>query len=124
MVVGVCRMSFVLPTGHSLKAKRSVLNRIKERVRNKFNVAIAEVGSNDLWQRIDLGLAVTGNDGAHVDSQLSNVQNFIASLGLAEVVDTWTEVLHFNDGFREGGDDRSGEGPGEDPDDVFGDDEE
>jgi uncharacterized protein YlxP (DUF503 family) len=126
MVVGVCRMSFVLPTGHSLKAKRSVLNRIKERVRNKFNVAIAEVGSNDLWQRIDLGLAVTGNDGAHVDSQLSNVQNFIASLGLAEVVDTWTEVLHFNDGFREGGDGRR-EGlvdPDEDPDDPFGEDDE
>ena len=65
-------------------------------------MAIAEVGSNDLWRRIDLGLAVTGNDGPHVQSQLSNVQNFIASLGLAELVDTWTEVLHFNDGFQEG----------------------
>ena len=102
MVVGVCRMRFVIPTGRSLKAKRSVLSRIKDRVRHRFNVAIAEVGSNDLWRRIDLGLAVTGNDGPHVQSQLSNVQNFIVSLGLAELVDTWTEVLHFNDGFQEG----------------------
>jgi uncharacterized protein YlxP (DUF503 family) len=102
MVVGVCRMRLVIPTGRSLKAKRSVLNRIKDRVRHRFNVAIAEVGSNDLWRRIDLGLAVTGNDGPHVQSQLSNVQNFIVGLALAELVDTWTEVLHFNDGFQEG----------------------
>lgn len=102
MVVGVCRMRFVIPSGRSLKAKRSVLSRIKDRVRHRFNVAIAEVGSNDLWRRIDLGLAVTGNDGPHVQSQLSNVQNFIVSLALAELVDTWTEVLHFNDGFQEG----------------------
>ncbi len=102
MVVGVCRMRFVIPSGRSLKAKRSVLNRIKDRVRHRFNVAIAEVGSNDLWRRIDLGLAVTGNDGPHVQSQLSNVQNFIVGLALAELVDTWTEVLHFNDGFQEG----------------------
>jgi uncharacterized protein YlxP (DUF503 family) len=102
MVVGVCRMTLLLGEGHSLKAKRSVLNRIKDRVRHRFNVAIAEVGSNDLWQRIELGLAVTGNDGGHVNSQLDKVRCFIISLGLAEVVDTWTEILHFNDGFREG----------------------
>src|SRR5512144_678134 len=102
MVVGVCRMRFVIPSGRSLKAKRSVLNRIKDRVRHRFNVAIAEVGGNDLWRRIDLGLAVTGDDGPHVQSQLSNVQNFIIGLGLAEPVDTWTEILHFNDGFQEG----------------------
>ena len=102
MVVGVCRMRLVIPSGRSLKAKRSVLNRIKDRVRHRFNVAIAEVGGNDLWRRIDLGLAVTGNDGPHVQSQLSNVQSFILGLALAELVDTWTEVLHFNDGFQEG----------------------
>ena len=117
MVVGVCRMRFVIPTGRSLKAKRSVLSRIKDRVRHRFNVAIAEVGSNDLWRRIDLGLAVTGNDGPHVQSQLSNVQNFIVSLGLAELVDTWTEVLHFNDGFQEGRFAAETRGPGEEAED-------
>ncbi len=116
MVVGVCRMTFVLGEGRSLKAKRSVLNRIKDRVRHRFNVAIAEVGSNDLWQRIELGLAVTGNDGGHVNSQLDKVRSFITSLGLAEVVDTWTEILHFNDGFREGSF-GGGAGPFGEPDD-------
>ena len=114
MVVGVCRMRFVIPSGRSLKAKRSVLNRIKDRVRHRFNVAISEVGSNDLWRRIDLGLAVTGNDGPHVQSQLSNIHNFIVSLGLAEPVDTWTELLHFNDGFQEGRFAAETRGPGED----------
>ncbi|OGP86847.1 MAG: hypothetical protein A2Y95_01445 [Deltaproteobacteria bacterium RBG_13_65_10] len=116
MVVGVCRMTLVLGEGQSLKAKRSVLNRIKDRVRHRFNVAIAEVGSNDLWQRIELGLAVAGNDGGHVNSQLDKVRSFVAGLGLAEVVDTWTEILHFNDGFREGSF-RGDAGPLGDPDD-------
>ncbi len=101
MVVGVCRLSLVLGAGQSLKVKRSVLHRIKDRVKNKFNVSIAEVGSQDLWQRIDLGLAVTGNDGGHVNSQLDKVQNFIGSLGAAQIVDSWIELIHFNDGFRE-----------------------
>ena len=100
MVVGVCRLSLVLGAGQSLKVKRRVLHRIRDRVGNKFNVSIAEVGSNDLWQRIELGLAVAGNDGSHVNSQLDKVQNFIGSLGLAEI-DTWIELVHFNDGFRE-----------------------
>jgi hypothetical protein len=100
MVVGVCRLTLILSAGRSLKSKRSVLHRIKDRVGNKFNVSIAEVGSNDLWQRIDLGLAIAGNEGGHVNSQLDKVQNFILSLGLAEVVDSSIELIHFNDGFE------------------------
>jgi uncharacterized protein YlxP (DUF503 family) len=119
MVVGVCRLSLVLGAGQSLKVKRSVLHRIKDRVRNKFNVSIAEVGSQDLWQRIELGLAVTGNDGGHVNSQLDKVQNFIGSLGLAQIVDSWIELIHFNDAFpdylagEEGGEDEAGADEGE-----------
>lgn len=99
MVVGVCRLTLILSAGRSLKSKRSVLHRIKDRVGNKFNVSVAEVGSNDLWQRIDLGLAIAGNEGSHVNSQLDKVQNFILSLGLAEVVDSSIELIHFNDSF-------------------------
>ena len=51
MVVGVLRLTLFLPENHSLKGKRQVLRAIKDRVRNKFNVSIAESDSHDLWQR-------------------------------------------------------------------------
>ena len=99
MVVGVCKLSLIHHAGNSLKAKRGVIRRIKDRVANRYNVSIAEVGANDLWQRIELGLAIAGNNGAHVNSQIDKVQNFIASLGLAEIVDSQFEIIHFNNDF-------------------------
>ena len=130
MVVGVCRLSLIHHAGNSLKAKRGVLRRIKDRVSNRFNVSIAEVGANDLWRRIELGLAIAGNDGGHVNSQLDKVENFIASLGLAEIVDSRLELIHFGDElgemelpFGEQDDEDSGEGEAIDAGDIRGDDE-
>ncbi|MEK7774061.1 MAG: DUF503 domain-containing protein, partial [Deltaproteobacteria bacterium] len=56
MVVGICRISLVIHGNASLKGKRQVLKSIIEKVRNRFNVSIAEVGDNDLWQRAELGV--------------------------------------------------------------------
>ena len=132
MVVGVCRLSLIHHAGNSLKAKRGVINRIKSRVANKFNVSISEVGSNDLWRKIELGLAIAGNDGPHVNSQLDKVQNFITSLALAEVIDSRIELIHFNHDehafeygpeSQEGEDDEDGfeEGEAIDAGDIRGD---
>ena len=99
MVVGVCKLSLIHHAGNSLKAKRGVIRRIKDRVANRYNVSIAEVGANDLWKRIELGLAVAGNNGAHINSQVDKIQNYIASLGLAEIVDSQFEIIHFSDEF-------------------------
>ena len=52
MVVGVLRMELRLPDVHSLKGKRSQVKKVIHRVRNTFPVAVAEVGSNDVWQRV------------------------------------------------------------------------
>jgi len=103
MVVGVCKLSLIHHAGNSLKAKRGVLRRIKDRVANRYNVSIAEVGANDLWRRIELGLAIAGNNGAHVNSQIDKVQNFIASLGLAEIVDSQFEIIHFSNELGDAG---------------------
>lgn len=119
MVVGVCRLSLIHHAGNSLKAKRGVVNRIKTRVANKFNVSIAEVGANDLWRKIELGMAIAGNDGAHVNSQLDKVHNFVASLALAEIIDSQIELIHFNDGESGFDDGPEGEPAGENGDDGF-----
>jgi hypothetical protein len=84
MVVGVLTVTLYLPENHSLKGKRAVLRSIKSRVRDRFNVSVAEVDQHDLWQTIVLGVAQIGNDRDHVDRCLREVSDYIGSLGLAE----------------------------------------
>ncbi len=51
MVVGVLQVDVHLPRAHSLKEKRSVLNSLKDQLRGRFNVAVAEVDATEKWQR-------------------------------------------------------------------------
>ncbi|MBN2125532.1 MAG: DUF503 domain-containing protein [Deltaproteobacteria bacterium] len=94
MVVGTLIIELRLQDNHSLKGKRKIVRSIVDRVRNKFNVSIAEIGSNDVWQRIELGLSTVANDRRHVDASLSHVLGYIESLYLAEIVDTRMEILN------------------------------
>ena len=84
LVVGVLELTLYLPENHSLKGKRAVLRSIKSRVQSKFNVSVAEVGEQDVWQTVVLGVAQIGNDRDHVDRCLREVSEFVASLGLTE----------------------------------------
>jgi uncharacterized protein YlxP (DUF503 family) len=95
MVVGVCTVTLVLHDSHSLKDKRQVLKSVIEKVRNRFNVSVAETGSNDLWQRAEIGIAAVGNDKAFVNSVLDHVLNFIEGMHMAEVTDSGIELLNF-----------------------------
>jgi uncharacterized protein len=95
MVVGVLRLTLFLPENHSLKGKRQVLRAIKDRVRNKFNVSIAESADHDLWQRAELGICQIGSDRAFVDGALREVVNFIESLALAALGEEVMELLNY-----------------------------
>jgi uncharacterized protein len=95
MTVGIARLTLFVPDSRSLKDKRMVLRRVKDRVRNKFNVAIAEVEDNDVWQRAVIGLAVVGNDGRFVGSALDEVIRFVREQ--AEVTNAEREVQTFSD---------------------------
>ncbi len=72
---------------NSLKAKRKVVKSILARVKNNFNVAIAEVDYHDKWQRSVLGVAVVSTAQDHANSILSKVVNFVESMYLADLVD-------------------------------------
>lgn len=85
MFVGVARVVLNIHSAFSLKEKRSVVMRIKERTRSKFNVAIAEVDDQDVWNRATLGLVVVSNDSGHVNSQIDHIFTFIDELHLAEL---------------------------------------
>ena len=95
MTVGIARLTLYIPDSHSLKEKRMVLRRVKDRTRGKFNVAVAEVEDNDVWQRAVLGLAVVGNEGRFVESALDEVIRFVE--GQAEVTNTEREIQNFSD---------------------------
>ena len=94
MVVGSLKIELHLHDNRSLKGKRKVVRSMVDKVKHRFNVAIAEVGSNDKWQKIELGLCAVGNDRRHVDASLNNILAFLDSLYLAEIIDSKTEIFN------------------------------
>ncbi len=77
MNVGVCKIKLRLPENLSLKGKRRVLKSITTRVKNKFNVAIAEVDDHDLWQLATIGICCVSNSGRQTNEVLSKVVDFV-----------------------------------------------
>ncbi|MCK4739133.1 MAG: DUF503 domain-containing protein [Deltaproteobacteria bacterium] len=94
MVIGICHVEFLIHESCSLKSKRRVLKKIIANIQNRYNISVAEVGSNDLWQRGEIGIAVVGNDKAHLNSLLDKALNYIETLGLAEVIDHSIEFFN------------------------------
>lgn len=93
MFVGVGRIRLHLPENQSLKEKRQVIKPIIARVKNQFNVSVAEVGDQDLWQMSVLGIACVTSDAQHASEMLAKVISFVEHGRLdAEVVDVATEI--------------------------------
>ena len=94
MTVGACRITLRLPENDSLKGKRQLVKSVTSRVRNKYNVSIAEIGDNESWQIVSLGITCVSNSTRHANEMLSNVVKFIASNRLdAELLDHEVEML-------------------------------
>jgi uncharacterized protein YlxP (DUF503 family) len=102
MFVGVCRLSLIVPENASLKGKRSVVRRLIDRTRAKFNVAIAEVGANDDPRQGVIGFAVIGNEAGFVDAMMSSIVSFIEGMGLAFIGRRETEVTTYGDELYDG----------------------
>ena len=92
MYVGAARIELAFPEARDLKDKRRVLRSIKDRVRAKFNVSIAEVAHLDAHQRGTLGLLIASNDGRFCDSVIQEAVALVESNRDALVVDIATEV--------------------------------
>ena len=97
MVVGLLRVSMIIPENASLKGKRKVVKSLIGRLRSRFNISVAEVESNDLWQRVELGMAVVGNDRRFVNSSLDKILDYVERDTEAETVDSYMEIQSFND---------------------------
>ena len=93
MIVGVCTLELYLPGVASLKGKRQILLSLKGRIQGKFNVSIAEVDGQDLWQRAVLGVACVGNEQRHTNQVLDSVLNLVRANTDVELVRQHLEFL-------------------------------
>ena len=94
MHVGVCIIDLRLPGNGSLKGKRRVVKSIVSRVTREFNVSVAEVEDQDLWQRAVLGVACVSSSASYAHGQLERVVQWIEEQRLdVELLDYQIELL-------------------------------
>lgn len=91
--IGICVINLHLPCSNSLKAKRSIIKSLKDRIKNKFPVSIAEVGDNDLWQRIELAIAQVSGSASIINKTFESLLGFIESHHEVNLVDYKIEML-------------------------------
>jgi uncharacterized protein YlxP (DUF503 family) len=92
MVVASQTWEFTLPGCASLKEKRSVIRSLRDRVRSKFNVSVAETGLQDVLERAELSIAVVSSDGRLVESMLDKIDHFVEAHAGAGIVRVTREV--------------------------------
>lgn len=93
MFIGVCTIEMHIPDSGSLKGKRHSLKGLKDRIRNSFNVSVAEIGDNDFWQRASLAVAAVSNDKAHLNSTLDHVINMVRGAPGIDLLDYRIEIF-------------------------------
>ncbi len=94
MHIGVCRLTLHLPDSQSLKNRRQVARSLTARIRNKFNVAVAEDADNDRWQRLTLLVCAASSEAAHANEMLSQVVSFVeATRPDLELLDYEVELI-------------------------------
>jgi uncharacterized protein YlxP (DUF503 family) len=91
--IGVLTLELRLDGSHSLKDKRHVVKGLKDRLRHKFNVAVAEIGYQDLWQRGLVSAVTVSADHAHAETVLQSVEREAAGLLGPMLVSATTEWL-------------------------------
>ncbi|MDY6826175.1 MAG: DUF503 domain-containing protein [Bacillota bacterium] len=91
MRVAVCVLSLHIPGPSSLKAKRKILQSIIHRLRNSFNISVSEIGSQDLWQRSELGIAAVCHNGAGADRIMEKILDFLDRESEIRIIDSQIE---------------------------------
>jgi len=86
MTVGVLIIDIIIQSSSSLKEKRFVLNSIKDKLKKKYNVSVAELDFQDKWQRSQIGIAVIGNQYSHVEESLQKVFRYLDNADDYEIV--------------------------------------
>jgi uncharacterized protein YlxP (DUF503 family) len=94
MVVGLGTITFRLQDCRSLKGKRKIVKSIISRLRNNFNASVAEVESNDIYQKAVIGFSLVGNNRKVINSKIDKMFNLAEELNLAEIIDSEMEIIN------------------------------
>jgi uncharacterized protein YlxP (DUF503 family) len=93
MTIGSLSFELNIPEAFSLKDKRRILKSLKDRIKNKFNVSVAEVGHKDIWNRALLVVVNVSDSSVHVDKQLSEVVNFVEQIHDISIIQIKLEIF-------------------------------
>jgi len=97
VLVALCRFDLRIPGCRSLKEKRHVVKTLSAAIRSKFDVAVAEVDHQDLWQRTTLGVATVSSEQHHARKVLHEVEKLIERWAEVDVIDTQLTLHHPED---------------------------
>lgn len=90
--VAVCILEVHIPEAASLKKKRQVIQSMVKRLRNRFNISVAEVGCKDLWQRSELGVAAVCQNSGSADRVMEQILSFIEQESRVNIISSKIEV--------------------------------
>ncbi len=93
MIVGLLTLDLHIHGSHSLKEKRFVIKSLIDRIKNKFNVSVAEVDANDLWQRAVIGIALVSNETVMINKVFEQIKNLVVSIHSVELISANMELL-------------------------------
>jgi len=95
MLVGVLRLELLLYGPGSLKEKRSIVQKLLARCRNRFPVSCGETGLQDIWQRSEFGFSLVGHDRDRIEATFADIEDEIIRSGQADICQRLAEVLHY-----------------------------
>ncbi|HOJ59892.1 MAG TPA: DUF503 domain-containing protein [bacterium] len=93
MIVGILEVTFHIPGSQSLKDKRQVVHSLKDRIRRRFNVSLAETDGQDSWQDCSLAVAMVATQRIAVERELNRIVDLIHSVPAVGLTDHWIEYF-------------------------------
>ena len=93
MIVGILKISLMIPEANSLKDKRRIISSFKAKLKNKFNIAAAETDFQEKWQRSEIALVSVSNDKRHCESELTSALNYAEKFSDLQLVDSEIELM-------------------------------
>ncbi len=91
--IGICQIDLHIENCHSLKERRNIILSLKEKIKNRMNVAICEFGDSDLWQRSQLAIVTCSNTKTMVESTVKKALEFIGNFPTVIVLNSESKII-------------------------------
>lgn len=92
MIIGLLQLDIIIPGSNSLKEKRSTIKSLKETIRKRFNVSVAETGKLEKWSRSEISISKVSNESKLIRQEFQKIQNDIERRYPVEIIDKQEEV--------------------------------